>query len=481
MSKSHRSNPMLLALLTAVLSPLSALAAGSQDTGLAAVQALMDQGQYSRAQARISQLLERTQSGQSRTDLLFEAERMRRIQLDFTLHEKDLLSAIQGYIPDATAGDIAAWKRDQLLEYKVIDGERRYFRKVAYNLVHISDAAARRSNDYRLYSENPPLYALHRHHLEIINADTPVRRRFRVRYRLSVNPDAVPAGETIRAWIPFPKELPGRQENITLLQSSPKHHQLAPAQQPQRTIYFEQQAVAGEPTRFEVSYAFDSIAAYTRIDAEKVTPRDSLPQSVQPYLQEREPHIRFTPEMVALSKRIAGDEKNPYRIAQRLFAFVDAIPWAGAREYSTIRNISRYAAEAGHADCGQQTLLLITLMRLNGIPARWQSGWEFSPTAFDTMHDWGEFYLAPYGWMPMDVTHGKLGGGDSSADWFYLGGLDAYRLIFNSDYSRPLVPPKQHFRSETVDSQRGEVEWHGDNLYFDQWDYQLDWELLEQQ
>ena len=51
---------------------------------------------------------------------------------------------------------------------------------------------------------------------------------------------------------------------------------------------------------------------------------------------------------------------------------------------------------------------------------------------------------------------------------FYLGGLDAYRIAFNDDYSQPFVPPKQHFRSETVDLQRGEVEWRGGNLYFDQ-------------
>jgi hypothetical protein len=37
---------------------------------------------------------------------------------------------------------------------------------------------------------------------------------------------------------------------------------------------------------------------------------------------------------------------------------------------------------------------------------------------------------------------------------------------------------KQHFRSETVDSQRGEAEWDGGNLYFDQWDYDFDAKLV---
>jgi hypothetical protein len=37
---------------------------------------------------------------------------------------------------------------------------------------------------------------------------------------------------------------------------------------------------------------------------------------------------------------------------------------------------------------------------------------------------------------------------------------------------------KEHFRTETGDSRRGEVEWDGGNLYYDQWDYSFEWQLL---
>ena len=59
--------------------------------------------------------------------------------------------------------------------------------------------------------------------------------------------------------------------------------------------------------------------------------------------------------------------------------------------------------------------------------------------------------------------------------------FDAYRIAFNDDYSQPFVPPKQHFRSETVDLQRGEVEWRGGNLYFDRWDYDFKATVLSPQ
>ena len=79
----------------------------------------------------------------------------------------------------------------------------------------------------------------------------------------------------------------------------------------------------------------------------------------------------------------------------------------------------------------------------------------------------------------MDVTTGQFKDArDPEVEWFYLGGLDAYRIAFNDDYGTDLVPPKQHFRSETVDSQRGEVEWAGGNLYFDQWDYSFQAQVL---
>jgi len=57
--------------------------------------------------------------------------------------------------------------------------------------------------------------------------------------------------------------------------------------------------------------------------------------------------------------------------------------------------------------------------------------------------------------------------------------MDSYRLIFNDDFSQPFDPSKEHFRSETVDSQRGELEWSGGNLYFDQWQWDMQWKVVE--
>ena len=80
--------------------------------------------------------------------------------------------------------------------------------------------------------------------------------------------------------------------------------------------------------------------------------------------------------------------------------------------------------------------------------------------------------------MHFDGDFGRIDSGDAALKWFYLGGLDNYRIAFNDDFSQEFVPPKRFFRSDTVDSQRGEVEWDGGNLYYDQWNSDFTWKIL---
>ena len=96
------------------------------------------------------------------------------------------------------------------------------------------------------------------------------------------------------------------------------------------------------------------------------------------------------------------------------------------------------------------------------------------------LHDWGEVYFEGIGWVPVDQSFGLNDVEDEDTKWFFLGGNDAYHFIVNDDYSKPLFPAKIYPRSETVDFQRGEVEWQGGNLYFNKWDYFIDVEYLSE-
>jgi len=456
---------------------------GDADVRLPQIVALVDAGRFQQAESSIADgLAEKDVSSGTRNALEFQRERMRRILLDFTLDRAAAQARVREQIPDLRDEEFSRWDEAGLIEHQVIDGRALYFNRGPSNLFRISAEARARRQQQTPFVDGP-MEVANTHHRQVRDAAlgridrNAGSRRIRVTQSLTVKADAVPAGETVRAWVPYPRVIPGQQEDLRFIGSSPASHQIAPESTMQRTVYLEQAARAGAPTVFSITYEMTVRGQYHAIEADKVVPAPPTAE-LAPFVAERPPHVAFTPAIREFSRKIVGDERNPYRIAQKLYAAVDRIPWAGAREYSTITNISDYALHAGHADCGQQTLLLITLLRLNGIPAAWQSGLVYSDGDYDNMHDWGRVYFAPYGWVPMDVTTGRLDDADPQIAGFYLGGQDAYRIAFNDDYSRDLVPAKQHFRSETVDLQRGEAEWRGGNLYFDQWKYGFEWKIL---
>jgi len=442
----------------------------------ASVAALVDAGRFADAETAIARALASPGVDPRVADALgVERERMRRILLDFSLDRDQAIARVRKQVPDLREEEFSRWDEAGLLERRVIDGATRYFNRAPSNLFGLSPEALARRHP-TTPSLDGPMEHLNPHHREVrdaVAAGKPApTRAVRVTQSLTVDADAVPAGELLHAWIPVPREIAGQQDGFRLVGSTPATHVLAPTSAPMRTVYLEAPARAGEKTRFEVTYEV-TVHAQLRRDDPPRGPAGAATMGAPGAadLGERLPHIVFTDAMRAFSRKVVGDETDPWRITQKLYAAVDAIPWAGALEYSTIPNISDYALHAGHADCGQQTLLLMTLLRLNGIPARWQSGMVFSDGDYDNLHDWGWVHVAPWGWIPMDVTTGRLDDPDPALAGFYLGGLDAYRLAFNDDYGRDFVPAKRYPRSDTVDSQRGEVEWRGGNLYYDQWDY----------
>ena len=477
----HRRRRACTSFAVVLLLAAGHLFAAGADTSVVASQ--VDSGQFRAAETAIAQALARADiDTATRRDLEFQRERMRRILLDFTLDADAVKARLRRDIPDLRDSEFADWDARGLLERQVIDGRVLYFKRSPSNLFRLgADARARRANDAP--ATDGPMESANAHHREVVDAarltkaSSVAPRRGRVTQSLTVEADAVPAGETVRAWIPYPRALPGQQEGIRFIASEPVRHVIAPESALQRTVYLEKPAVAGQATVFSIRYDLTVFARRHPVGADTAQPADITP-ALAPFVAEQPPHIVFNHAIRLFSRQVLGDEKDPWRIVQKLYAAVDQVPWAGAREYSTIGNISDYALHAGHADCGQQTLLLITLLRLNGIPARWQSGMVFSDGDYDNLHDWGQVWIAPHGWIPMDVTTGRLDSKDPDIAGFYLGGIDAYRIAFNDDIGGGFTPSKAHFRSDTVDSQRGEVEWRGGNLYFDQWDYDFEWKVL---
>lgn len=412
--------------------------------------------------------------------LLFESERMDRIKKDFTKSEKQIRKYLLKYYSENELDTLMErCEKSKALEFKMIDGVKKYFYRADRNMFLIDKLANKRkkqaegddNNILRSFNtkNNQALY-----NLKLNNKELP-ERKMEITYTLKVKPNKVPAGETIKAWLPFPHEIDNVQYDIKLLSASENNYKISSNKSKHRSVFMTAKAKKDSAKIFKIKYL---ITTKARVNIIKDSKDLKISEDLKEFVQERHPHIVFSDRIKELSKKLVNDDDLPYEKAQKIFTWIDKnIPWAGAREYSTIRHIPEYSLENMHGDCGIVSLLFITMCRYNGIPAKWESGWMLHPGDVG-LHDWSEIYLEPYGWIPVDQSFGLSNFDNPALRYFYLGSMDGYRLIVNEDYSHEFEPKKQHFRSETVDFQRGEVEWKGGNLFFDEWRYKMDVKYL---
>lgn len=447
---------------------------------------LINSGEFTKATQLIDERLRTSDlSHEEIFQLQFEKERLDRIRKDFNKTSEDILKFVRKYYPKAEEKDLLRWEQDGSLEFKVIDGKKWYFSRAAPNLFRINKEAKKQKelvdgpfkDPLDTFLEGYVPKALSESKNKNSNLVKPVKMK--LNYTVTVQENIIPEGEIIRCWLPYPREGHNRQVDIKLLGINADEYVIASNDNPQRTIYLEKVTQKDQPTIFNMVLEVTNYAEVNLIVPEKIKPYNTNSGLYQTYTKERYPHILFTDKIKNLSKEIVGEEKNPYLIAKKIFTWISTnIPWAGAREYSTIENISDYCITRMHGDCGIKTLLFMTLCRYNGIPTKWQSGWMLHPGEVN-LHDWCEIYFEGYGWLPVDQSFGLVESDIEEERYFFLGSIDPYHLITNDDYSSPLFPSKIFPRSETVDFQRGELEWRGGNLYFDKWKYKMEVEYFE--
>ncbi len=449
-------------------------------------------GDFSGAEAVLAKAeAEAVAGGQARSRgrLEFERERLRRIRRDFPLRRRDVVEGLSKSVRDFREEELVAWLKEGLLDRQMIDGEERFFVSSVSNLFFRRPELEARRVPARDTS------ALQRAHLENARSVRAAARergmphvlpkRFQVRMTVRVLPGSVEAGARVQAWLPVPRSFP-HQGEFALLSSDPMEPRVAPAESPIRSVYMERPATSDGSVTFEIAYAYTAHA----VSFDLSSPRSGVVEAsrVAPEWRrymEPGPHVEFTESMRRLAETVAAGETEPVARARRYYEWIAGwIRYSYAPEYSTIRNLGEACRSSGRGDCGQAAFLLMTLCRISGIPARWQSGWAIFP-GDETIHDWCEVHLEPWGWVPVDPYMGMYAmqyatqlSPEERVELrdFYFGGLTQYRMAANSDHGQELWPPKRAMRSDEVDFQRGEIESDGRNLFFDRFRYELKWE-----
>ncbi len=161
--------------------------------------------------------------------------------------------------------------------------------------------------------------------------------------------------------------------------------------------------------------------------------------------------IDLNDEIINKANELASGEDDLYKVAFKI------AEWVRKNVNYTLDTLTEKAVQKSswvmdHKEgvCDEITNLFISMMRSQGIPARFVSGMVYTNVLDDFgAHGWAEVYFPDHGWVPFDVTFGQYGwidtshvvlkysldSGESSVDYSWRSKnveLNAEELIVNS-------------------------------------------------
>lgn len=388
-----------------------------------------------------------------RERLLLEQYYLGRMRGEYPLDEAALIAALGKRIPGFEKDELDGLLAGGWLDTRMVDGGRRYHQDSVASLIKANASLAERAGQpFSPASEVlDPVIAR-------IRKQGALTMRLHLRTTLSLREEAFVPGETYRVHLPLPTPTM-QQREVQILDIKPNPRHVARESAPQRTAFFEETLPRNAPFTAEYSYGWHCVYA----DVWDGEPFVAYPNALPPNehdLKECLPHIAFTPYLRQMALELRGEEVIPVRIVRRIYDFVTShVRYAYVRAYGLIENGAEYAAANLRGDCGLQALLFITLCRVLGIPARWESGLMADPTYIGS-HDWAQFYTEAWGWLPADCSFGGAAYRKNNLERrrFYLGNLDPWRMASNTAYFASFQPQRIHLRNDPYDSQRGEAE-----------------------
>jgi len=382
-------------------------------------------------------------------------EGIKRIKKDFPYLKEEALNIMKKGVKNFKEDEFKMWEKEGYIDKLIVDNREYFFSRFLDNLFFLNKELEKRRLRKNERAENARKMLNER----ILNIRKGKKGVYRITAGITIT---LQEKDSYRVWLPVPTENM-QIKNIKILKTDPVSYTIS-LKSKQRTVHFE-----AEQKTFGVEFQYDISEVLYDIDPNKVEGVESLDE----YLSEKMPHISFTPYLRNLTNRIVGEEKNPYLKAKDIYHWItDNVRYTYVPEYSLFDNISEYVARNLRGDCGMHALLFITMCRIAGVPAKWQSGWYVTPN-YASPHDWAQVYIKPYGWIPVDASFGNVRKNNELKRDFYFGALDAFRMISNEDFQVQFDPPKRYMRSDPIDNQRGEVENKKENIYYDKFKWEI--------
>ena len=377
-------------------------------------------------------------------------------EIEYSLTKEQLFGQISEELNDFTMEELDELVLDGRIDFTYINGEQRFLRSSCSALIAVYP---------QLYPRRKDGYTVKKGVIDDIIDNVRDGDKFgahiHIAHHLTLNPDDDVTGQVARVHIPVSWEGNPRVNNLKIVGSAPEIKMIAPDDATHHTCYFETKAEKGSELCLEYEYDYiDTYKDMYNLDP-KLCEKPVSKEIADKYLCEQLPHIAFTPYMKALAAEIVGDETNPLLKARLIYDYLTTrIRYRYTRCYTSVYDVSEYMMACGRGDCGMYALSFITLCRIVGVPAKWESGTTATPGDIG-MHDWAMFYIEGIGWRHVDGSFGSSANrnGNEKRRQFYFGNIDPYRNPCNCGQGEEFVPAKKYWRYDSSDNQAGEVEY----------------------
>ena len=377
-----------------------------------------------------------------------------RIPSQYPYSYEDALELLRANIRDFKDEELETLWEENTADWIYINGRVQFHELFFENLMKTRDDYGARF--LGTMEDNEKNAALLRENVRLMEEHGGRTVHMRLLTRLSLTPEAEKAcmGKTAHVYMPLPVEY-AQVRNLRLLGfegTAGEPVSVDNGSYPQRTARFETVIRGGEV--WQTEFEFDNETVFRNPDPSQV-----LFSQPSFYTGEEAPHIRFTPYLRELTRSVTEGEENPLLEAEKIYRFITSqVKYSFVRSYSTVEDIPEFTAANRKGDCGFQALLFITMCRIAGIPARWQSGLYATPLTVGS-HDWAQYYVAPFGWLSADCSFGgsAFRQGDEKRRAYYGANLDPYRIPYASQFMHSFSREEEGLRDDPYDNQSGEV------------------------
>ncbi|MBN2275742.1 MAG: hypothetical protein JXR41_16015 [Bacteroidales bacterium] len=231
-------------------------------------------------------------------------------------------------------------------------------------------------------------------------------RKTRITHTHQVKVYGQGALQSLDVFISIPENMP--QQKIIKKAFTPSQCTMTEDRWHQPVAFFHYQNVLSDATVQSVMVVEAEISAIRYfVFPDRVGSLESIPESVSRlYTANGSKYMTGDPYIQKLAKEVVGDEKNPYRMARRIFNYV-----GNTLEYQMEGgwNAAPVVLQRGTGSCSEYTFAFISLCRAAGLPARYAGAFVVrgdDASLDDVFHRWPEVYLPNYGWIPFDPQGG---------------------------------------------------------------------------